>query len=177
MKHLFEDIQYSLGIALASLLIISPLRVRDVVLSSSFQNQQVDIMFILLQRHILLKDASLEEAFETLVKFCTSRNPELLLESDKEQFLASCASGSLDIIQGPERYYRVLTARYTISSMMSIALLMVFLGVSSGMLVGYLIWKTDLNCKPWLFLTLDRLGKKEDREELTFEHENMERRY
>ena len=60
---------------------------------------------------------------------------------------------------------------------MSLALLMGFLGVSLGMLVGYLIWKADLNCKRWMVLATNRFRKMEDNEELTFEHENMERRY
>ena len=125
----------------------------------------------------LSKDVSLQEAFDTFANFSISRSLEFILESSNKQYLDPCASGSLDIKQELERYYRDRTARFTIYSMMSLDLLMSFLGECLGILVGHLICMADLNCKRWMVLAVDQFRKMEDREELTFEHENMERRY
>jgi len=151
--------QDSIRAALAKNAKVSPLRLVDLFLSSSKNKNSVDVWFVLLEKpEISLKgDAStqttegtLAEAYKTLA-FTLRDEKKLRLQLDSERnMLVGVIPGSLQVVgetghpSSRNRSYLFLRTHYTAGSMAGLGFSMAVLGLSLGILVGFLLWKRRL---------------------------------
>ncbi|XP_023323540.1 uncharacterized protein LOC111697687 isoform X3 [Eurytemora carolleeae] len=152
--------QESIRAALAKTANISPLRLVDLFISSSRDSTGVDIWFILLEKpQTLLKggektiinvESTLAESYETL-SLAYSDGSKLRLQLDSERnMLVGVTPGSLQVVgesahpSSRNRSYLFLRTHYTAGSMAGLGFSMAVLGLSIGILVGFLLWKRRL---------------------------------
>jgi len=151
--------QDSIRAALARNAKISPLRVVDLFLSSSRSNAGVEAWFVLLEKpevslkgdkKLLTNEGTLAEAYKTLVVTFREKN-KLRLELDSERnMLVGVLPNSLQVVgetahpSSRNRSYYFLRAHYTAGSMAGLGFSMAVLGLSVGILVGFLLWKRRL---------------------------------
>ena len=133
----------------------------DIFLSSSSQSAGVDVWFVLLQRPEVsesLKESTnldlepnLPDAFQQLVGTFDTHRPQIRLElGEDKSMMVSGLGGSLDIIReaihpvSRSRSFLLLQATYTTGSMAGLGFAMAVLGLSLGILLGFLLWKQRL---------------------------------
>ena len=147
--------------ALAKLAGVSPLRVADIFLSRSSQSAGVDAWFVLLQRPPVLRGArqdiitelepDLPTAFQNLVGSFDTHRPQIRLELGMQHsMLVSGLGGSLDIVgeaihpASRSGTYLSLRSSYSTASMVGLGFAMAIMGLSLGILVGFLLWKQQV---------------------------------
>ena len=152
-----SEIQDSIQTALAKVAGVSPLRVTNIVLSSSTQHK-VDIWFVLLGRPEIDKNelvlgfdnkslASLQKAFINLVQsFAKSRKLKLQIDDEKTLLVTSVAGSFKSVLQDDHLSgtQHLFNDSYSILSMAGLAVSMVVIGLLVGVLVGFLVWKKQV---------------------------------
>lgn len=164
--------QDSLRAELARQAGVSPLRVVDLFISSSGgETRGVDVWFVLLQKPQLSRDPeddppdswegvarakaavapSLSQAHTTMqAALRTDRQLRLVLGPSSRVLLVRTVGGSLASVgealhpASRARSYLFLRASYTAGSMAGLGFSMAVLGLSLGILVGFLLWKRRL---------------------------------
>lgn len=154
--------QDAIRAALARQAKISPLRVTNIFLSSSGQSAGVDVWFVLLQRPEIdgyiqqvvtgtRQGPDLDSVHQTLLKIFSNHRPQLKLQlGEGRSMQVSVLGGSLEVVNesihpaSRSRSYMFLRATYTAGSMAGLGFSMAVLGLSVGVLVGFLLWKRRL---------------------------------